>query len=55
MVCQVTHELVSPARLSMRLRARTRAGSDEAGQGCVDWPTGRVILQVSSLGWVGYR
>jgi predicted nicotinamide N-methyase len=36
-----------PSRESMdvELRSRVRAGAGEAGQGCVDWPAGRVLLQ----------
>lgn len=41
----VQHSLVEPVQLTVRIRARTRAGADEAGQGCVDWPTGRALLQ----------
>jgi hypothetical protein len=41
----VRHSLVEPVPLTVRLRARSRAGNDEAGQGCVDWPTGRALLQ----------
>ena len=30
---------------SVSIRSRVRAGNGEAGQGCVDWPAGRVLLQ----------
>jgi hypothetical protein len=35
----------SVAEVNVVLRTRVRAGVGEAGQGCVDWPAGRVLLQ----------
>ncbi len=31
--------------IQVNIRSRVRAGEGEAGQGCVDWPAGRVLLQ----------
>ena len=43
---EVSHGLLLPAAtVDIELRSRVRAGAGEAGQGCVDWPAGRVLLQ----------
>eukprot|EP00967_Tisochrysis_lutea_P045566 scaffold55313_cov31-Tisochrysis_lutea.AAC.2 len=41
----VTHRIVQPIPLSISIHTRTRASQGEVGQGCVDWPTGRALLQ----------
>ncbi|KAL1503363.1 hypothetical protein AB1Y20_011415 [Prymnesium parvum] len=39
------HSILSPQRFDVTIRSRVRAAPSELGQGCVDWPAGRVLLQ----------
>ena len=51
----VRHVLTTPVSVDMKLHTRVRAAEGEAGQGCVDWPAGRVLLQWAVDGGVPLR
>lgn len=49
------HRLTHPLSLRIPITSRLRAGPAESGQGCVDWPSGRVLLQWALEGGVPQR
>ena len=48
------HRIAAPPDISVSvsIRSKVRAGASEIGQGCVDWPAGRALLQWAIAGGV---